>query len=167
MKNFFKELYPYIIIIVVVFLFKSFIIAPIRVSGDSMYGTLHNNDVMILNKIGYRLKGVKRFDIVVVKDSKGKYLIKRVIGVPGDLIKVLNNQLYINDEHIVEDYLLPNTVTSSFVLDEVIPEGHYFVMGDNRLHSADSRVYGLFSSEDIIGIANYTIFPISRFGYKD
>lgn len=166
MKKFIKDSYPYVIVIAVVLLFKSFIISPIRVHGDSMYDTLRNGDIMILNKIGYSLSGVERFDIVVLKHND-KYWIKRVIGMPGEKLKVINNKLYINEEYIEEPFLDENEITSTFFLEDTIPEGYYFVMGDNRDESNDSRIVGPIAENDILGIANYTIFPFSRFGYKD
>lgn len=164
MKKIIKELYPYLIILIVVILIKTFVIAPVQVNGDSMDKILQNGDVMLLNKIGYKLNGVARFDIVVI-NYDGNYLIKRVIGMPGDTIKVIDNKLYINNQYVEEEYLDSNVITNSFEIDE-IPDDHYFVMGDNRDVSLDSRVLGTFSSKDIEGIAELTIFPFSRFGFK-
>ena len=90
MKNF-KEYLPYIAILLFVIFIKAYVITPIEVNGDSMYPTLNNRDIMILNKVQTELGEVKRFDIVVVKYD-GKYLIKRVIGLPGETIefKIIN-----------------------------------------------------------------------------
>lgn len=166
MKNIIKELCPYIVVLAVVILLKIYIIAPVQVNGDSMNSTLQSSDIMILNKIGYELNGVKRFDIVVIK-NEGKHLIKRIIGLPGEIVKVSDNKLYINGEEIDEPFLDEDTFTNDFELKEKIPEGYYFVMGDNREISLDSRVLGLFSEDDIEGKANFTLFPFTRFGFKD
>ena len=93
MKKVIKEIYPYLIILIVVIFIKSLIIAPVQVNGDSMDNTLKDGDIMLLNKIGYKLNGVERFDIVVI-NYENNYLIKRVIGLPGDNIKFIDNKLY-------------------------------------------------------------------------
>jgi signal peptidase I len=94
-KNVIKEIISYVLIIGGVLLIKAFVMSPIIVNGDSMNKTLKDNDIMILNKWSYHFDEVDRFDIVVVKDEDG-YLIKRVIGLPGDIIYYMNNNLYIN-----------------------------------------------------------------------
>ena len=93
MKRIIKEVLSYVLIIFVVLLVKKYIFSPIKVNGDSMYPTLHNNDIMILNEIGYYLNGLERFDIVVVDTGKDK-LIKRVIGLPGETVHYFENNLY-------------------------------------------------------------------------
>lgn len=125
---------------------------------------------MILDKISYRFNDIDRFDIVVIKTNKTK-IIKRVIGLPGDKIEYKDNKLYINGEYVKEDFLDKNTKTYDFTLYdltgyETIPEGYYFVMGDNREESSDSRIIGLISKKNIEGHAKYTIFPFRRFGSK-
>lgn len=165
MKNFIKEIYPYLIVLLLVILVKSYIISPVQVNGDSMYGTLHNNDIMILNKMSYNFDEIKRFDIVVI-NYKEKHLIKRVIGLPGETVEVKDNKLYINDKYIEETYLENNTITLNYKLDGKIPDGYYFVMGDNREVSLDSRALGLFSKSKIEGKAEFTIYPFTRFGSK-
>lgn len=164
MKKVIKEIYPYLIILIVVLLIKSFVIAPVQVNGDSMDNTLKDGDIMLLNKIGYKLNGVERFDIVVI-NYENNYLIKRVIGLPGDNIKFIDNKLYINDKYVEEAYLNKETKTSDFEIERV-PNNHYFVMGDNREVSLDSRVLGTFSDKEIEGISELTLFPFSRFGFK-
>lgn len=166
-----KELYPYIIIVIVVVLFRTFIATPVRVDGSSMEDTLYNNDILILNKLN---KSFDRFDIVVIQKEIGgnkTRLVKRIIGLPGENIKYDNNVLYINDEK-QEDVVTART--SNFTLKELynldkIPENYYFVMGDNRNNSKDSRDYmvGLISKEDILGVVRLRLFPFSRIGFVE
>lgn len=165
MKKIIKDIYPYIIILIIVILVKSYLITPVQVNGDSMYNTLYDNDIMILNKIGYKFDNIKRFDIVVI-DYNDKYLIKRVIGLPGEKVKIADNKLYINDEYVEEYFLDASVITDDYELNGVIPEGYYFVMGDNREISLDSRRLGVFSKNQIEGKATLTIFPFTRFGFK-
>ena len=115
MKKFIEETYPYLIILVIVILIKQFIVSPIQVNGDSMYDTLHNNDIMILNKLAYKFNDIERFDIVVI-NYEGRYLIKRIIGLPGDKIKIDGNKLYINDEYVEEPYLNSSTITENVIV---------------------------------------------------
>ena len=156
-----KELLPYIIVIILVLLFKKFFYAPIKVNGESMMNTLHDKDIMILDVIGYKTKGLKRFDIVVV-DEGDELIIKRVIGLPGEKVTYKNNVLYINGKKKKDNY--GSKVTEDF--DEVVPKGKYFVMGDNRTNSMDSRVFGSFSKSKILGKTKMVIFPFSRWGVK-
>ncbi len=161
----FKNILSYVIVIIIALLIKEFIFSPIKVNGRSMYPTLHDGDIMILNEIGYYLGGVNRFDIVVVKIN-GDRIIKRVIGLPGETVEYKDNKLYINKEEIEEDF--SHDITHNFTLDEigetVIPENYYFVVGDNRGDSKDSRIIGLVSSSEIKGKTSLIVFPFSRFG---
>lgn len=166
MKVNFKELIAYILIIILVLLIKTYIFTPIRVNGNSMYPTLEHGDMMILNEIGYHLNGVKRFDIVVVFIN-GEKIIKRVIGLPGDKVFYKDNKLYINDLEVDEDFSHADTKDFS-VKDalgyEVIPDNYYFVVGDNRVDSLDSRVIGLVSDKQIRGKTNFVWYPFNKFG---
>ena len=163
MKAKIKELLGYVVVIVIVLLVKQFIITPIRVNQSSMNNTLYDKDIMILDKISYRFKDIKRFEIVVIKKDK-EYLIKRIIGLPGENIEYKDNKLYVNDKLVEENFLHKNT--KDYKLDEVIPDGYYFVLGDNRPDSLDSRFFGLVSRDEILGKTNLVIFPFNRFGIK-
>lgn len=163
-KRIIKEYGIYVIIIVIILLIKTYIVAPIIVNGDSMYSTLNDGDIMILNKLEYQTSNIKRFDIVVIKYD-GRHIIKRIIGLPGETVEVKDNTLYINGKAYVEQYLDSDTITEDFSI-ATIPEGYYFVLGDNREVSLDSRRIGLIKEADIEGKAKYTLFPFNRFGEK-
>ena len=161
-----KEILPYIIIILIVVLIRSFIITPIIVSGDSMKPNLHNKEVLLEQKIGYNSSSIKRFDIVVIKKDNEE-IIKRIIGLPGEHISYKNNKLYVNDKLVESEYTYRDT--NDFNLEEIcscstIPEGKYLVLGDNRPISKDSRIIGLIDEKDILGKAIYRIWPINKFG---
>lgn len=159
-KKFFRELMPYILIILIVVLIRTFLVTPIRVDGPSMNPTLKNGDIMILNKIAQ----VDRFDIVVIKSKKvDTTLIKRVIGMPGETLEVRDGVLYINDRKLDDKYGYGKT---SDVGKIKIPDDSYFVMGDNRVVSADSRAFGTFTKKEIKGTTKLTLFPFKRFGFK-
>ena len=158
-----KDILEYAIIIIAVILFRTFLYSPIRVSGASMVPTLNNGDIMILDKIGYKTKGLDRFDIVVIKYGKEK-IIKRVIGLPGDYIQYENDKLYVNGEYVDEPF--DRKEMDDFTLEDlgenIIPEGKYLVLGDNRPVSKDSRIIGLIDKKDIEGYTNIIIFPFKR-----
>ena len=158
--KFLKEIIPYIIIVVVVLFIRTFIITPVQVDGDSMYPTLNNNQILILKKYD---KSYERFDIIVFDYNDSK-LVKRIIGLPGETISYQDNVLYINGQEF-SDVELPD-ITTNFSHD-TIPEGHYFVMGDNRDESLDSRRIGVISKEDILGTTSFSIFPFNKFGFVD
>ena len=161
MKKFIKELIPYIVIVIVVVLIRSFIATPVIVSGDSMTPTLKNKQLLLLNKINYKINDIKRFDIVVI-NIDNKEIIKRVIGLPGENILYRNNKLYIDGHELENDY---NFAVDDFSLKTIcncsrIPEDKYLVLGDNRKVSADSRIIGLIDKKDIEGNVNVSLWPI-------
>ena len=157
-----KEIVPYFIVIILVLLFKKFFYAPIKVNGESMMNTLHDKDIMILDVIGYKINGIKRFDIVVV-DEGDELIIKRVIGLPGEKVAYKDNTLYINDKKIIDIY--GSKKTDDF--EEIVPKGKYFVLGDNRTNSMDSRVFGAFPKSKILGKTKLVLLPFNRIGVKN
>lgn len=163
-----KEYFIYVCIIIVIILIRSFIVTPIRVNGASMYPTLKDKEIMILNKINYRFNDIKRFDIVVI-DTEDEKLIKRVIGLPGETLKYENGILYINGKEVEERFLKEET--SDFNIEDIgykkIPKGEYFVMGDNRNNSKDSRIIGPVKKDKITGRARLVILPLNAKGYRN
>ena len=156
--KFLKELLPYVIILIVVVLIRTYLFTPILVNGPSMQPTLNGGEVMILNKRAT----IERFDIVVV-DIGGEDIIKRVIALPGENIVCEDGVVYVNGKKQEEDYSQGNT--SDFPLTE-LNDDEYFVMGDNREDSLDSRKLGTFKKSQIKGTTNFIIFPFTKFGTK-
>ena len=156
-----KEAVTYLLIILFIILVRTYVVTPVRVSGSSMANTLKNGEILLLNKFEYRFSDIKRFDIVVVKAHKER-IIKSVIGLPGETLKYENGILYINDKMIEENYL--DEVTKDFTYEGKIPDECYFVMGDNRDDSLDSRYFGCFPKKDILGHASFVLFPFAKFG---
>lgn len=165
MKEKIKPLLPYIIIIAVVLFIKAFIVTPIKVNGESMYPTLEEGDIMILNKTAYYFNKPKRFDIVVV-DMPDEYLIKRVIGLPGEQIEYKDNILYVDGKKVKENF--KHGKTDDFNIKELgsdtVPSGYYLVLGDNRGNSLDSRELGFMKEEQLLGRTNLIILPFDRIG---
>ena len=166
LKRIIYEYLPYVILAILVLLFKKFVFSPIKVNGSSMEKTLYDGDIMILNIIGYRFNDIKRYDIVVVKvenRTSHEFIIKRVIGLPGEEIEYKNNVLYVNGKEMKNNYATGNTEDFKIV----VPEGKYFVLGDNRENSIDSRVFGPFEEDNILGKTHLILFPFDRAGKKE
>ena len=160
-NKFIKELIPYIVIIIVVVLVRTYIITPVIVVGDSMVPTLKENQILLLNKADYKFNEIERYDIVVIKVENSE-IIKRVIGLPGENIEYRDNILYIDGNKVETKY---NFETDDFTLHSIcncdkIPQDKYLVLGDNRTVSADSRIIGLIDKKDIEGSAHISIWPI-------
>lgn len=181
MKNKKKILYSIIEMIVVVAItvgvFK-FVVIPVRIDGVSMENTLHDNSIALINAIGVKEENIQRFDIVVLySEALQEKIIKRVIGLPGETIEFKDDILYVNDQVVEQSFLNPDFVneskttynTDKFTEDfkAVVGEGEYFVMGDNRLRSQDSRGLGSFTIDDIIGMRGVVIFPFSSIQWID
>lgn len=148
-----------------------FIAQPHRVSGQSMFPTLENGDYILTNKIGYTFGQPQKGQIIVFKEPRDESLdfIKRIIGLPGDKLKIESGKVYVNGRVIDEGYLDPTitTLPASFLKEDqevIIPEDRYIVIGDNRLASSDSREWGFITRDEIIGQAFFRYWPIHSFG---
>lgn len=154
--NIIKAIIPYIIIIITVVVIRTYVLTPVIVSGTSMDDTLKNGELLLLKKYD---KSYERFDIVVFDYGDSK-LVKRIIGLPGETLEYKDGVLYINGEEVEDPFAL---ATKDFKLSDlnidVIPEGHYFVMGDNRSNSSDSRNIGPISAETINGTTSFSLWP--------
>lgn len=157
-----KELIPYILIITLVILIRTFIITPVRVDGPSMEDTLENGDILLLQKFN---NNYQRFDIVVLNYNNEK-LVKRIIGLPGEKVAFIDNKLYINGKEVDEPFLTHKTENFSMrdIGVDVIPSDSYFVVGDNRENSLDSRYIGLINKSDIDGVVVFRLFPLKTVG---
>ena len=155
--KFIKTIYPYIIIAIVVILIRTYILTPVIVSGSSMDNTLKNGELLLLKKFD---KNYERFDIVVFDYNNSK-LVKRIIGLPGETLEYKDGVLYINGQ-VVDDPFA--SITKDFKLSDlninVIPDDYYFVMGDNRTNSSDSRIIGPINKSSINGITSFSLWPI-------
>lgn len=159
--KFVKEWMPYVLILLIVILIRSFLFTPIKVQGSSMQDTLEGDEIMILWKIGE----IQRYDIVVAdyieNGKKVDTLIKRVYGLPGETIKCEQGMIYINDHKIDDEYATNTTLDFDTV---TLGENEYFLMGDNRRVSKDSRVIGPIHRSEIQGTTDFVLWPFSKFG---
>lgn len=159
MKKFVKEYLPYVLILLVIILLRIYVVTPVTVDGNSMSDTLYPNDLMLLFKVG----NIERYDIIVANHDNKK-LIKRVIGMPNDKIKCVSGILYINNEEDTSGYGYGENIDFP---EYTLKDDEYFLIGDNRSDSFDSRYFGPVKKEDIVGKANFIIFPFNRFGSVD
>lgn len=164
--DFLQGIVVFLAIIVMVYLF---LLSPQEINGQSMEPTFFNAELIITNKFIYKVTPPKRGDVVIFKSPKNKEVdyIKRVIGLPGDTVRLSNNTYYVNGVALDEPYLRPNTQTSggAFLQEgeqTIVPEGEYFVSGDNRPHSSDSREFGTIPLGDFIGQGILLYWPISK-----
>jgi signal peptidase I len=153
----------------VAFVVRTFIFAPYIVEGASMEPTLHNKEKIFVNKFTLT-DNFKRGEVVIIKGEEENY-VKRIIGIPGDSIEMKQDQLLINGVHFKESYLSQNRklaeqmgslLTGDFG-PEIVPKNYYFVMGDNRLHSMDSRNgLGYIQKESIVGKPEFVFLPFTQ-----
>lgn len=146
-----------------------FIMRPFQVSGESMFPTFKNKEYILTNLIGLRLGPPHRGDVIVFKaptDNEKDY-VKRILGDPGDTVQFKEGYLYIDGELFDESAYLGSDVRTyggSFLKDGesiVVPKGNYFVLGDNRMYSSDSREWGFLQGIDIIGISFFVYWPLN------
>jgi len=192
-KSFLKELLQWVeaivIAVVIALLIRGLVFEPVIIDGSSMNNTLINTDRVILNKIGLAFSEPKKGDIVVIEIEPPSYkflsflnnykwtkkllptitgvdYIKRIVAVSGDKVEIENGYLYVNDIKQNEPFIKEEQSTKTHFIKYpfIVPEGEYFVFGDNRLHSTDSREFGSISREKILGKVNFRIWPLSSFG---
>src|SRR5256885_1534914 len=166
-----REVAEVVVLAVILYFGISFAIQAVHVEGLSMFATLDNDDYLIANKIDYRLHAPERGDIIILRPptNNSTDFIKRIIALPGERLLIRGGFVYINGHHLVEPYLPEAWVTSNnWPSDnpngELIPPNQYFVMGDNRNRSQDSRFFGPITRDRIDGKAWFRIWPLSHFG---
>ncbi len=172
-RGIFRELLGWVVYILIIVILTTLIITFVgqrtRVSGQSMEPTLHDGDNLIVDKISYRFRDPKRYEIIVFpyKYEEKTYYIKRIIGLPGERVQVIDGYVYINGEQLDEHYG-KEVMESSGIADHEITlgEDEYFVLGDNRNHSSDSRdpSVGILKRGDLMGRAWVRIWPLNRIG---
>lgn len=160
----------YIVIVVILSLgIITFIGQRTKVSGHSMETTLSDGDNLIVDKISYRFRDPERFEIIVFpfQYEEHTYYIKRIIGLPGETVQVIDGYVYINGEMLDENYGLEVMDDPGIAAEPItLREDEYFVLGDNRNHSSDSRdpSVGVLHRDDIMGRAWIRIWPFDKFG---
>jgi len=147
---------------VIAFIIITFIGQVTVVRGASMEPTLHNNERLIANKISYRFESPKRSEILIFKpplEIKRNY-IKRIIGIPGDKIEIIKGEIYLNDNKLEENYIEYKSYEDLSAV--LVPDDYFFVLGDNRLNSSDSRYWGFFPRKNVVGRAWVVFWPLNK-----
>ncbi|MGL4606733.1 MAG: signal peptidase I [Eubacteriaceae bacterium] len=153
-----------IIAIILAFIIKMFLFDFVMVDGSSMFPTLENGDRLIINKIGYTIGEPAKEDIVILNYNATTEYVKRIIAKGGDTVEIKDQTTYVNDVPLQEDYI--NNEPFEDFSKVTVPEGTYFVMGDNRANSSDSRYksLGFVEKDAIVGKVIFRIWPLSHFG---
>jgi len=173
MKSFFLPALEVLEVLLIAFvsvaIIKTYLAQPFLVSGDSMEPNLSDGNYLLVDEISYRFREPERGEVVVFRypQNESVFYVKRVIGLPGETVKIDDNKVtIINDTYpegliLEEDYLPPSARTAG--QEEVkLEEGQYFVMGDNRLYSFDSRSWGILPQKDMLGVVRYNLWPINK-----
>lgn len=174
-----KEVLFYIVFaILCIFIVPQYVIQRTEVIGPSMEETLHDEDQLLVNKLVYRFRDPKRFDIVVFKPPESaliatnklgskEYYVKRIIGLPGETIQIVGESIYINGEVLEEEYGKDPITYAGIASNEItLGEKEYFVLGDNRAVSYDSRYQevGIIERDTLVGTAVFRLWPFNKFG---
>ena len=147
-------------------IFIVFIYQPVQVEGTSMQPSLENHERIFVNKFVYRFEPVHRGDIVVFRYplDPSKIFIKRIIGLPGDMVSLRQGRVYVNGKELAEPYLPPSYFSADSDPRIIVPPGQYYVLGDHREFSNDSRAWGTVEQKYIYGKAVVVYWPFSQLG---
>ncbi len=161
----------FLIALLIVIPIREFIFQPFFVRGQSMEPNFHDMDYLIVNEISYRFHGPQRGDVIVFRNPNNlnQRFIKRVIGLPGETVEIKDGKVIIERENktfVLNEPYLPESIKTSGNLKVHLKEKEYFVLGDNRLSSMDSRFFGPISEDLIIGKVAFRIWPFSAFANK-
>lgn len=169
---FFLDIIEVVVFAIAIFLFIYLLVMqPHRIRGSSMEPNFHDGEYLLSDKITYRVREPHRGDVIVFEapGANGDEFIKRIIGTPGDKVAVKEGSVFVNNEKLSEEYLPPATSTTAgaFLRENTeiaVPSGYYFVLGDNRSFSSDSRAWGFVAKSKITGKAWFIYWPPENFG---
>ena len=147
--------------VIVVFVIRTFLIQPFLVSGASMEPNFSEGNYLLVDELTYRLRAPERGEVVVFKSPVGKdYFIKRVVGLPGEEIEIKGDRVYVAGKPLPEDYLYG--AKTPIDLKVKLKQNQYFVLGDNRGYSFDSRSWGPLDRDSLVGIVRLRLWPLNK-----
>ena len=163
----------FVVALVIIVPFRTFVAEPFVVSGNSMLPNFHNKDYLVVDRLSYRASVVKRGDVIVLRppQRQGEFFIKRIIGLPGETVKVFQGQVYVINEQnpqgvkLDENYL-PEHLQTLPNITQKLGSAEYYVFGDNRMQSSDSRSWGILPKENIIGKVWLTVYSQGKLEFK-
>ncbi|KKW23377.1 MAG: Signal peptidase I [Parcubacteria group bacterium GW2011_GWA2_51_12] len=168
----FDFLKVFIIAVAIIIPIRWFLFQPFVVTGDSMRPNFHNGNYLIIDELTYRFRSPDRGEVVVLRfpNDPSQFFIKRLIGLPGERVVIDNGRVTVFNEDnpnglLLEEGYLPNQNITFGNVDRTLGETEYFVMGDNRLSSSDSRIWGPLPREDIVGRVYIRVFPVKDFEF--
>lgn len=167
LENLFEGLLCIVLALGIAFLINTYVGTHTRVDGESMETTLYTDDCLIIDKLTYRFSDPKRFDIIVFPISTDEDYIKRIIGLPGETVQIIDGYVYINGRQLAENVEHEAMLESGIAEEPVIlGADEYFVLGDNRNHSTDSRMESVktIKRDDIVGKAIFRFYPLEKIG---
>lgn len=175
--SFFLDIIETVVVALSIFLIiYLFVMQPHQVNGLSMYPSFDDGEYLLTDKVSYKMHEPQRGDVVVFRapeatqcpEGTGCDFIKRIIGLPGETVIVKDNQLFINGERLTESYLSAEVITRAGTYTAngpiVVPQDSYFVVGDNRNHSSDSRTWGPVPANNILGKVFFRYWPLNKMG---
>lgn len=165
----FLELFEILLVAAIAVFVVAFIAQPFRVQGASMMPNFISGDYVLVDKISYHFRPLERGEVVVFKnpENESEYFIKRVIGLPGEELVISGGEVYVDGKLLKEDYL-PSDRAASGEADFRLGANEYFMMGDNRLQSRDSRSWGALKRDEVVGLVRVRFWPpneLSVFAY--
>lgn len=172
-ENFMQEIVKFsLIALLVVLPIRLYVAQPFIVRGASMDPTFHTGDYVIIDQLTYRFDAPKRGDVIIFQhpDTPSIFLIKRIIGLPGETIEITGKEVLVRNKTTGESkvldqsYISEDRLSNEFLPPTTLEKGEYFVMGDNRKQSSDSRVWGVLPEESIAGRAFVRLFPFNQVG---
>jgi signal peptidase I len=167
-ENLFDLVKTVVAVLLAVFLLRAFVFQPFVVEGASMEPNFQDGEYLVVERISYSLSDPRRGDVVVFRFPANPSLnyIKRIVGLPGETIDVKNGTVMVDGKRLNEPYILPgSTFVAGFEQEEwKLKTREYFVLGDNRSHSSDSREWGVVPRVNIIGRAFFVVYPLPDFG---
>ncbi len=164
--NWWKMVRAFDLILIIGLFFRFFIIQPFIVDGPSMEPNFYDKEAILVDKVSWRVRPPARGEVVIFKapPQPNEDYIKRIVGLPGETVAIEEGKILVNNKELSEVYLPSNGISTDEYVQKTLGPGEYFVMGDNRPHSSDSRDWGAVPQKNLVGRALVIVFPLEKIG---